>query len=898
MVCCYYKISEELLIYYKSSPDSPYCATYQFSYDDLPYSILRCASTSGHLRIRPLPYLPTYAQLPETISPSLTSTSPSSPTATSSQPASTRKEIKVQLVIGLTVGVPALLVVLMTLFTMYCRRRRKFVIKRTRRHTVWHYNPSLVSRDELPHQNHLSLAFSNSEKQSSFFPPQRGLSIDQWKLRYLHSTSKETKFLTFLASYGPYGVSLRDLIMLGTLRQSMDRSKNHWLVNGEVGSLEEAMHIILPESRDRSLFLDDFIDAVCYSSGIEHFQSRLKDLGLIEVCYPKRTPLDAKGTPSNVASQYWYTDERIWKLPGDQSSEAKSSIDDPIVLRELLDVFMDMPDKDVSPAAQRQREVYYHHAGVHIRRILQSLGDHRLLHLEAVFVVLQLLTHHYKQGDAALLNFVRKTSIPVPYSRMDMMLLWAELKENAFLRDYNGLCTIRDRLADLMTSNGESSRTIELENGLLGFLLVDLMKSAKAACFEDILSDAVKAGTEWVDRISTTKSTLEKTALCGALAAFNIHDKKDMIPQGCYLLYGYHLSRVGLLAQGDQFLSSGLKRHLTPQWSYEFERISIALRLGRRNQAAHMLDSLKRLALYNKDNGHHPNLWKSSGECAEVFITLNLYEADYCASADRLGDACVKLKTGINIASTGDAFIQTLRIALEMRLLETRMWQQNLKEALPVALDLMRGILDGRTHSISASHIHYGIVQQLLNLSNTLLSAGDAAGSLRLLEDVTNIETHLPDLLSKELKSYIQQRMGTVRRFRAKNNLSRHESNMRMLDTRIEDVISQSPAHLEHDLVTLETDVNQCKLLEPQPPEPQPSEPKPSEPKLSKPKPLRVQRLASTYNQIRRMLHQAPPAPITGPDISRTSFLEMPSLREQGSPQTKIEPFTAVPESN
>ena len=108
-----------------------------------------------------------------------------------------------------------------------------------------------------------------------------------------------------------------------------------------------------------------------------------------------------------------------------------------------------------------------------------------------------------------------------------------------------------------------------------------------------------------------------------------------------------------------------------------------------------------------------------------------------------------------------------------------------------------------------------------------------------------------------------------------------------MLDTRLEDSISQNRAHPENDLVTFETNVHQRKLLEPKP---------------SEPKPSRVQRLVRrsklTASQIRNMLLQAPHAPMTEPDISLARYRETISQVEQGSPQTKLEPYTAVPELN
>lgn len=157
----------------------------------------------------------------------------------------------------------------------------------------------------------------------------------------------------FLSAYASKGVSLRDLIMLGTLRQSGGTSKNHWLENGEIGSLPEVTYTY-EESLENSWFLNCFMDVVSSSSKIEYLQTILKDLGLIYVDY-------LKGTSSDTACQYWYIDERIWTIRTLESHWPLGLSGENIV-RVLLDVFMRMPGKDVSPIAQRQREVYYSHA--------------------------------------------------------------------------------------------------------------------------------------------------------------------------------------------------------------------------------------------------------------------------------------------------------------------------------------------------------------------------------------------------------------------------------------------------------------------------------------------------------------------------------------------------------
>ena len=699
---------------------------------------------------------------------------------------------------------------------------RKRKARRTRSHAL----PPDSSRDPTRHRNHAYLSelplltpqdvpfislelptttFPNpfelttssphqvetSRKQHSrSFSAQGGLSKETQRKNYLSSARNRT-FLAFLSSYSSGGISLRELIMLATLRQAKRESKNHWLLNGEAGTFEEATVISETGLKgQKSVFIGFVKDGVVDNSTIESFQEELEFLELIEVTYPK-------GTLSDEASQYWHTDERMWTVRGNEWNGTSAPIDDFAVLQDLLDLLIAMPDKDVSPAAQRQREIYHYHAHLLILRVIRSrrlLEKYPLLLTQAVFVVLQLLTHRYRMGDSLLLDFVRDNSVPSLYPNMDVMLLWAELKEKTFQEDYDGLCTIRDRALDLVNSNEVQSQAAPRLNGLLGFLLVDLMKSAKTFHFEDIVADAVKAGTKWADTAQTAQrasTSIEKTALCEVLATFNIHACNETILEEYGLHYGYHLSRAGFLVQGNQFLFRGLEnRDLSLLWSYEMERVSNALRLGRLSEAARMLKSIRERALRSRDEGPSSILWKLSGQCAENFVLLNLYEADYSASTGRLDDACAKLESGIYITSSVyDAYIQILHVTMETRLLEILIWQGSLEEALPVALKLASVFLDEKTSSILAPDTVRGIVQQSLDLCNTLLSAGKVASSMALLKSITDVGSLLPDELSAEIESYVEQRMAKARLCSETIELSKNEQDRSTLNTGTEDTI-------------------------------------------------------------------------------------------------------------
>ena len=711
----------------------------------------------------------------------------------------------------------------------------------------------------------------------SFFPPQARVPEQEWKSRHLTPTSGETKFLTFLASYGSGGVPLRELIMLGTLRLLGENLKNHWLEDGDVGSLQEAIQDI-PESGNCSFLVDGFMGVMSNNSAIETFQARLESLGLIDVKYPE-------GGQSHMVRQYWQTDERVWIIRGNQWDGPRAHSDDSTVIRELVDVFVEIPGKGVSPASLRQREVYYFHAHLLIDRVMRfpgALAGKSKYIVKTVFVILHLLTHHYQGRDVLLLQFAKEVVRRQPrlYPGVSLMLLWAEMKEIAFRNDYEGLCTIRDRLLDRMLSEEDFSRATPLQRGLVGFILVDLMHAAKAARFEDIARDTLKAGTDWVSRSPMMDSTMERTALCDILATLDIHNREKAIPLKCYLFYGYNLSRAGFLVQGDRFLARGLQHYdFDPKlWYYQFERVSIALRLGRREEAEKMLASIKETALIKRDDS---GLWKKSGQCAEVFILLNLYEADCSASEGRLDKAYTSLTSGINITtSMRDAYIGTLRITLEMRLLEVCMWQRNFRGALIVAHGLAKEAFDPRARLTFTPDTIRAMVHQILDLSNALLSTGDAEASFELLEDVKSIE-YLPGVLSEEVRLHVQQRMTTVRQFQETREIPRQKLKKRTSKTSIEEFIGQA----QTDLRTDRTALNKADIRA------GPSEPSAS----SKPSAKMLPKLSQAkYLQARRKKDVQSPGSEPSFEAKRLNSTSAKLLRAPRPPTT--EPASSHPE--
>lgn len=217
------------------------------------------------------------------------------------------------------------------------RKRLQFSEKPRRGSDEW--QPTKLEERETP--------------ESTFFPYPL---IDEETIissEYLNPTRDEAKFLAFLSLYGSSGVPLRELIMLATLRTSfINPSENHWLLSGETGPIFRGIgETGLPANCS---FLNAFARETSNSLGIDGLQERLLSMGLIVLGHPPRNSPPFDGT--------WCTDERIWCIAENEMSShlmvpTWGDSDGEGIIMDLLYVFLEMPSKDVSPLAERHREM-------------------------------------------------------------------------------------------------------------------------------------------------------------------------------------------------------------------------------------------------------------------------------------------------------------------------------------------------------------------------------------------------------------------------------------------------------------------------------------------------------------------------------------------------------------
>ena len=604
--------------------------------------------------------------------------------------------------------------------------------------------------------------------------------------------SIEYRFMALLALFGSNGVPLRELIMLASLRRSTDTSLNHWLENGERGPLEHAINV--ETAYTECSFLEAFTRETSTIHSIEMLETRLVSLHLINIEYQ-----DLSETQS-LAQQCWFMDGRIWRI--NESCPYADAFRLQLQLEVFLEVFAEIPCKDISPLAERQREMYYYHAHqamVHLYKngALSDVPRRNMKHI--VLVILQILSHRFQKHDEALLSFAN-WNLPEAglHPDWDMILLVAKLKATIYT-DHGNLLRIRDKVLEavvLPVIRGDSSPRAK---GLSGWLLVELLDAAEVQDCTGFIDDAVRTGKQWMQMLLGSElSSLEQTMLYRAFARFGASD--DPVPQHRqhHLLFGHHLSRCGYVEKAEKLLLSGLEYYAsspmsTRMWSYRFELVSLMLRVGRWSDAEARLAGARESAIYRNGAIDETDFWKRSGECGETFILLGLYQADYDMAMGKLQIAEKRLKfTMERTLFVRDSYIGALRLALRTRLLNVQMWQEIWERATVTAQDLIKDtIIFG--HCLPTTRSSCSIIVVVLSLINKLLWVGDVLAAARLLESVKRFEDGDQCVLPLNIKLYLERRRTAVSHLLSLEGSSRYIRQLEDSGTGAEDAITSAP---------------------------------------------------------------------------------------------------------
>ena len=626
----------------------------------------------------------------------------------------------------------------------------------------------------------------------TFFALPDGRPRSDWGLTPFKDDSIEYRFMALLALFGSNGVPLRELIMLASLRTSTKTSSNHWLIDGERGPLWQTID---EESTYKDCsFLAAFTREASTIQSIEIFQERLVSLGFINVEYQRLSKT------LSSAQQCWFMDGRIWRI--NERSSYPSSLRPPLLFEVFWEVFAEMPCKDISPLAERQREIYYYHAHQAMVRLYKTSSlqvEHPQSMKHVLLVILQVLSHRFQKHDKALLRFA-KQHLPTSGLHPDwnMILLVAELKATSSTNGMN-LSQIRNKIFQAVEYSGTRGESSPRAKGLSGWLLVELLDSAEVQECTEVIDDTVRKGKQWMQRHSGAElSSLEQIMLCRAFARFGTSEDPEPQPGQYDLLLGYHLSRAGCIEKAEKLLLSGLEYYAsspisTRVWSYRFELVSLILRAGRWFEAEAWLASARKAAINRSHVIHEEDFWKRSGECGETFILLGLYQADCDMAMGKLKAAEDRLRNTIErTLFVRDFYIRALCLALRTRLLNVQMWQEIWERATATAHDLIEDTI-ASGHCLSTTRSSCSVIVIVLTLINKLLWVGDMLAAARLLESLKSFEDADHHVLPLDIKLYLERRRAAVSHSLSLEGSSEYGRHLRESGVDAEDAITIVP---------------------------------------------------------------------------------------------------------
>ena len=610
----------------------------------------------------------------------------------------------------------------------------------------------------------------------------------------------EYRFMAFLELFGINGVPLRELIWLASLRTSTETSHNHWLIDGERGPLRQTINE--ETTYEECSFLAALTRKATTLHSIEMFQELLLLLGFINNDYQNLSETHSS------AQKCWSMDGRVWSVK--QSVSLSSFIGYPLLFEVFLEVFTEIPCKDISPRAERQREIHYSHAHLAIICLYRKTPSYVYRGLmrqsQVILVILQVLSHRFQRGDEALLGFA-KENLPVCGLHPDwnMILLVAELKAT-ISNNHGNLLQISEKVFQVVqvsVTHGDSSPRAK---GLSGWLLVELLDAAEAQDCDELIDTVVQTGKQWMQRLLGSKlSSLEQTMLCRALARFGNSDYPEPQPRQYDLLLGYQLSRAGCIERAEELLLSGLEHYAySPMsmqiWEYRFELVSLMLRAGRWSEAEAWLARTRESAISRKNYipyipyvpwvAQKTKFWKRSGECGETFVLLGLYQADCDMAMGKLKSAEDRLKDTIKeTLFVRDYYIRALRLALRTRLLNVQMWQEIWECATVTAQDLVEDTI-ASGHCLSTTRSSYSVIVIVLTLINKLLWVGEVLAAARLMESLKRFEDADHHVLPLDIKLYLERRRAAVSHSLSLEGSSAYGRHLRESGADAEDVIT------------------------------------------------------------------------------------------------------------
>ena len=589
------------------------------------------------------------------------------------------------------------------------------------------------------------------------------------------SSSNIDNCKVFLSIYGKKGVWLQELLMLVRVmsfpaaRSDGDRP---WLRTGSLyhGNLSSY-----------DLYLLDLVRDASSVGELRTLEQKLASFDVLEV---RKSLSEFYGDTRNVHGRLWF-------------ANPPSTIKSIDLCRNLMRLYLCIPDRGIQQLAERHREVCYYHAHIAIHYVMQMVDEFVVVfhdHADSFFhsffhVVVQVLSYRYCEKDARLLEFIKGfpittlTASPKPTRSFHDKSQVHFLQVMLYLAELNGIMSqtgiwkhsfcqslVQEKLTYLQNTIPRGHKIDYKAWGMIGYAQADLMDIAERAHDQEGIDEILRLMREWCDRALLSKTPIVLAALCCVLVRLRAFQELDKVPQSYHLMCGHFLSRSGMPQLASQFILSGIhyceqETPNEPIWRYYLEFWTIAIGQGYWDEAELWLSSACK-DVWQRSGALQdgaPEVMHQYTELEEYKVALATLLSDCYVNQGNYQAAASMLVMAIeNTSPSHDSYTTNTRAALWLRLLNVQMELQELHRAGILAAALCYELGDQVTSAIASQTASWA-AQEVLSCINELMRAemcGEAYCILCLLRQsmlVPKDDSAFVDALSGDLITYINQ---------------------------------------------------------------------------------------------------------------------------------------------
>ncbi|KAL8856063.1 MAG: hypothetical protein Q9178_007319 [Gyalolechia marmorata] len=408
--------------------------------------------------------------------------------------------------------------------------------------------------------------------------------------------------------------------------------------------------------------------------------------------------------------------------------------------RDLSSFYQGMPDRDVHPYAERQREIYHYHGHIWISAIFQSDMAYVPNDLKDNIhdVAIQVLSHRYQGGDERIIAELQATNgkaiqdslVVFHHSYQKVMLHLLEIRASVWHQNLQhggrkpafleGEIEFFQEIVRMGHRNGMKAW------GMGGYALVELLGLAESSNDHRAVGQIVRLLEDWCRIALRFKKPIELAALCCVLVKIGAMDELDRMPQDYHLSCGYYFSRAGLLQKAEKFLWSGIDFHEGRRagdelWRYYVELRTVQSRQGRWSEVdVALVDTLKKLPQKLGHGGY--SFFERSGEHQDLVLTLASLRSDCLAAKSLFLEAYNTICKALgSLTQRGPVVLEPTRIASQVRLLNLQVELLYHTEAAETAINLCQR-LNEVPDTMATSPTTLWTIQEILACVDELLT--------------------------------------------------------------------------------------------------------------------------------------------------------------------------------